>query len=249
MKTGYAGLLGLALTSALALPATSADWYRSPDAPGGYKDAPYAAVTWAGPYVGVNAGGGWGESSDQLANTNPYGGLQPSGGFGGLQVGYNWQKFGYAPLVLGLEADIQGASLDGEGQDGAGGSYRSRLEVFGTVRGRAGYAIDRSLFYLTGGLAYGSVKNEAVALGGDFVANTTSVGYVLGAGVEYRFSPSFSIKGEYQYLNFGTNTPVDISGNGLGTYGSNGGSVRDDAYHTVRLGLNYHPFQGYESLK
>jgi opacity protein-like surface antigen len=32
--------------------------------------------------------------------------------------------------------------------------------------------------------------------------DAVTTGYVLGGGLEYRFSPSWSIKTEYQYLNF-----------------------------------------------
>jgi outer membrane immunogenic protein len=100
-----------------------------------------------------------------------------------------------------------------------------------------------------GNLAYGSVKNEATFGGGDFVANTTSVGYVLGSGIEYRLSPAFSVKGEYQYINLGSNNPVDTTGNVGGSFAASGALVRDDAYHTLRLGLNYHPYQLLVPLK
>jgi outer membrane immunogenic protein len=250
MNKLLAGLLGLIVTSVFMLSANAGDFYRGPEAPGGYKDAPYVPVAgWGGFYFGVNGGGGWSEVSDQLALPGVFNGLQPSGGFAGLQVGYNWGGgFGYSPIVLGFEADIQASAIKDHASDGLGNTLNSRLEEFGTVRGRIGYAVDQALFYVTGGFAYGGIKNEASfpGQGADFKINTTAMGYVLGAGVEYKFTPALSLKGEYQYINLGKNDPVDPV---AGAYSSNGGFVRDDAFHTVRVGLNYYIYRAYEPLK
>jgi outer membrane immunogenic protein len=248
MKTLRFGFLGLAMTGAIVDAAAAADW-----GPISHKDGPDIPVpAWTGFYLGVNAGGAWAQASDQLAFApDAFGGVQPSGGILGLQLGYNWQgALGYCCLVLGFEADIQVAGVDGEGSDhvGAGDVFRSRLEDFGTVRGRIGYAMDRSLFYFTGGLAYGSIKNEAIipAIPADFVVNRTTAGYVLGGGLEYKISPTVSLKGEYQYINLGKNDPADPA---AGRFTANGGAVRDDAFHTLRAGLNWFPFPSYAPLK
>src|SRR5579864_4625414 len=88
----------LALTAA----ANAADIYvPGPAGPGGYKDAWYP--TWAGFYIGVNGGYAWSDHSDKFA-VAPFTGLDPQGGFGGGQIGYNWQS---ANFVFGVEADIQ----------------------------------------------------------------------------------------------------------------------------------------------
>jgi outer membrane immunogenic protein len=248
-----AAVLSLALTGVLAQSAFAGEWNSGPQGSGGYKDSPYIPVAvWTGFYGGVNAGGAWAQAGNQLAYAaDSFGGVRPSGGFGGIQVGYYWQGgLGYGSLVLGLEADIQVSGVNDEGRDrvGAGDAFRSRLEDFGTVRGRLGYAMDRGLFYFTGGLAYGSVKNEAIISGipADFLVNTTTTGYVLGGGLEYKFTPSVSIKGEYQYINLGKHDPVDPA---AGSYTANGGVVRDDAFHTIRVGLNYSMNRVYEPLK
>ncbi|MGA7325235.1 MAG: outer membrane beta-barrel protein [Rhodomicrobium sp.] len=248
MKRLGTGLLVLILASASAFPAGAADWFRSGEAASSNKDGLFIpVVTWTGSYAGVSAGGGLSQESNQLAFPG-FGGLQPSGGFGGVQLGFNWQGgFGFSPLVLGIEADIQVSAIEDEGRDIAGNIFRSRLEDFGTVRGRMGYAMDCTLFYFTGGFAYGSVKHEA-SFGGspDFIVNTTATGYVLGGGVEYRFNPAVSIKGEYQYINLGKNEPEDPI---AGSYSAYGGTVRDDAFHTLRVGFNWYPFPVYEALR
>jgi outer membrane immunogenic protein len=104
------------------------------------------------------------------------------------------------------------------------------LSWFGSVRGRIGYAIDRTLIYVAGGFAYGEVETKTTALqhglaiGVPSDVKETQTGYVLGAGIEYKFSPSWSAKGEYQFISLDTNDAA-------GTLGE---------IHTIRAGLNYH---------
>ncbi|MGA7326861.1 MAG: outer membrane beta-barrel protein [Rhodomicrobium sp.] len=231
MKELCAGLLGLTLTSATALSASASDIYG-----GGYKGAPaYAVVIWSGFYGGINGGGG--ESTNS-------GDLSPSGGFGGGQIGYNWQGvFGLAsPWVLGIEADIQGSGISDSAIFG-NTSVESSLNWFGTVRGRIGYSIGPALIYFTGGLAFGEVEAKGSFWGGGngfgvpFDVTETQTGYVLGGGVEYAFNPAWSLKGEYQFISLNAS---DFAGAGaLGFTGGNRSEV-----NTFRIGVNYHAGPG-----
>ncbi len=247
-------VLASASVIALTAAANAADMYRAPEASGGYKDGPaYVAVNWSGFYAGVNGGYAWSQNSHQLADA-PYslGGSSPSGGFGGGQMGYNWQGVWHPNLVLGLEADIQGAGVSDKQFDTAGNRYftNSSLDWFGTLRGRIGYGFDRALIYGTGGFAYGGVHNHvdySSNFPGDiFNKSTTATGYVVGGGVEYKINPAWSVKAEYQYINLGKNDPVRAT---YGSFASAGTKLEDDAFHTVRFGLNYHVLPGYEPLK
>jgi outer membrane immunogenic protein len=229
------GLLALTLTSVVAIAsANAADMYRAP-AVGGYKDGPaYATVNWSGLYVGVNGGGAWNDKrSDDL--------VDPSGGFGGGQIGYNWQGIWHPNLVLGIEADFQGAGVS-DGKDFGIGTFKSELEWFGTVRGRVGYAFDRALVYGTGGFAYGSVKNSANTIFGSGSVTETQTGWVAGGGVEYKLSPAWSAKAEYQFLSLDASDP-----NGAGRLG--GGDSDRSEIHTFRVGVNYFVGGMYEPLK
>ncbi len=226
MKKWHAGLLGLAVTSTLALSANAADMYR-----GGLKDGPpppmpvaIAAPTWTGFYVGVNGGYGW-AASDGL--------LSPEGGFGGGQIGYNWQGlFGYSPLVIGLETDFQGSGISDSAVDVLGNSIENSLNWFGTVRGRVGYAIGPTLVYATGGFAYGQVKSKGNLAGLAYDISETQTGYTVGGGVEYKWNPAWSVKAEYLYIN------LDASNlNGAGPLNAST-SDRSDV-NIVRVGLNY----------
>lgn len=227
MKKLHAGLVGLTLTCACAIPAGAADFYHgAPPPPPVYVAAPI----WNGFYVGVNGGYGW------TANDGP---LSPEGGFGGGQVGYNWQGlFGYNPWVIGIEADIQGAGIS----DSAGfglANLENSLNWFGTVRGRVGYAIGPTLIYATGGFAYGEVESRSNALGFGFDVSETQTGYAVGGGVEYKFNPAWSVKGEYLF--------IDLDASNLNGAGPLNGSPFSDRsqLNTFRVGLNYAFGQGW----
>lgn len=234
MKKLSVGLLGLTLASAVALPASASDIYG-----GGYKGGPAYVVVplWNGFYAGINGGGGDTANSDFLS---------PSGGFGGGQIGYNWQGIWNPNLVLGIEADIQGSGISDSGTFG-NTNVENSLNWFGTVRGRIGYAMGPTLFYFTGGFAFGEVESKGRFLGGGngfgvpFDVTETQTGYVLGGGVEYKFNPAWSVKGEYQFIN------LDASDlNGAGPLGFTGGDRSE--VNTFRLGVNYHFGPGYGPL-
>ncbi len=158
-------LLTAASVVVLSAAANAADMYR-PSA-GGYKDVPYVGVNWSGLYVGVN--GGYGTDASNIGSKigAPFD-LSPAGAFGGGQIGYNAQRGNF---VFGVEADIQGANITDSKTltetvtVGDAGQLRlglnTSLDWFGTVRGRVGYAFDRTLVYATGGLAYGQITDGA----------------------------------------------------------------------------------------
>ena len=65
-------------------------------------------VNWSGWYIGAHGGYGWG----QLHPPAVTGVLSQNGGFGGLQLGFNYRLAG--PWVWGVETDISFGSLKGE---------------------------------------------------------------------------------------------------------------------------------------
>ncbi len=243
--TVRSSILGVTVAGSLAFAAAQAnagDFY-----PGGYRDGPvYApAVSWAGVYAGINAGYG-SSNGNQLADpyNSFFGGISPSGGFAGGQIGYNWQR---GPFVFGVETDLQGSGISDNGTDVFGGYYKSDLDYFGTLRGRLGYGVDKTLFYVTGGFAYGGLTKHTTDSGYNFLYSGTATGYVAGAGLEYKLSPDWSVKAEYQYINFGNNDPRDPI---VGSFGAGTGNYKDDDYNTFRVGLNYYlGGPGYQPLK
>jgi len=234
-----------------------------------YTKAPPVAAqifSWTGFYVGANAGYGFGNDENitttgqAAANiANVLGGARPGsvrldndGFIGGGQIGYNWQ---FSPnWVFGLESDIAYTDLRDTtrvtttalvGGASLNNTFASRLEYLGTVRGRVGYAFDRTLIYATGGLAYGEVENSVNFFGPagqlQFTGanRETKTGYTVGAGIEHAFTQNWSLKGEYLYYDLGRETVnvAVIPGNGGGGTGYNS-TFRNDG-HVVRAGINY----------
>ena len=167
--------------------------------------------------------------------------LNSSGFFGGGQIGYNWQ---FAPAwVAGIEGDIDDADIQGIASTSGSGlssSIGTRLDWFGTVRGRVGYLITpTALFYGTGGWAYGHVTSSASisasGLGaGASVGSTQTSGWTAGAGLEYALSPQVSFKTEYLFVNLGSATLANGVSGGVPFSLSEKTTV-----HTVKVGLNF----------
>ncbi|MGO9172828.1 MAG: outer membrane protein [Rhodomicrobium sp.] len=250
-------LSGFLLLSTIALApvaAHAADLYRSSPPPPSY--APPAAYvdsySWAGFYAGINGGYGWSDGGNSIGynDGDQSSRAQPQGGFGGGQIGYNFQS---GSFVYGVETDFQGGDLSDRvtGLTANGNDFSSRESVdwFGTVRGRLGYAFGRTLIYGTGGFAYGDVRQHAfVTDGTDSVSLRNSgvqTGYTAGGGIEYKITPAWSLKGEYQYIDLGSEK---LSGfdNGNTAVTSSG---LDTSFSTVKIGLNYRFGGGAEPLK
>jgi len=193
-------------------------------------------------------------------------GTHASGGFGGGQIGYNWElpggfKDGPSHWVVGLETDIQGAGVDGSFAPKVINSFidtvsaKKELDYFGTFRGRIGYSFGNTLLYGTGGFAYGGVKNRVfdnlavVAPLGTVTMqrSATETGYVVGAGVEYLIAPRWSFKAEYQYIDLGSYnlSSTEVPPSGI-TFTS---GKFENTFNTVRAGVNYHFGSVYEPLK
>ena len=93
-------------------------------------------------------------------------------------------------------------------------SETNRLNDLGTVRGRFGLAVDRTLLYLTAGLAYGDVANTALYNSAKFPTSNTPyfnidsmrIGWVAGSGLEYALAPNWTVKGEAIYAQLNTTT-------------------------------------------
>jgi len=220
--------------------------------------------TWTGPYVGVNIGYGGGGFQYPYSGTDA-GGINPvagrarqssSGVLGGGQAGYNFQM--PSGLVLGLETDIAAADIGGNaslystGSLGAqtAGDIDSRINYLGTVRGRFGKPMfdGRFMPYVTGGFAYGGVRNNAgptcatCATSSGFATNIqTQIGWTAGVGAEYALDRHWSFKVEYLYVDLGsqdlTGPANTFNAPGISLYNA---SLREQTNaNVVRAGLNF----------
>ena len=211
-----------------------------PAAPTYKAPAPVAAVyNWTGFYVGGNAGYGWGNQDPLVLFANRFdrASFDISGGMVGGTFGAQIQQ-GY--VVLGLEGDLDWANIKGSsvvtpsilgiGQ-GVTLNTSSSISAVGTVRARVGVAMNNVLFYATGGGAFVKSSANGSSIAGvpcgtlgvfpNCSGSSWRPGIAAGLGVEYGFTPNWSVKAEYLY--------TAVIGTGIST----------DRLNTVRAGINY----------
>ena len=143
------------------------------------------AYRWTGLYFGGHfgyGGGGFGPGTNPAHNEAVVFPSSVTGLIGGYQVGYNWQLPNN--VVLGVEGDITFLSpLDVNAT--ATAPFNTTLNYVATARGRAGYAFGNFVPYVTGGLAVGQSKVEALDGDGAVLSpkQHTHVGWTAGVGV------------------------------------------------------------------
>lgn len=178
-----------------------------------------SSFDWSGPYIGVNVGYGFGDTSwsnivvpsDSGQNfAGEFSSSDFSGIVGGVQAGYNFQ-FGMA--VAGIEAGVDLGDLSSS--ELCFGSYEdysadctTEVNWMVDLAARLGVApINRALVYVKGGGSFADVdfapKNLSLAGSGYRTSNDTRLGFLLGIGAEYAVSDNISLGAEYTYRYFG----------------------------------------------
>jgi outer membrane immunogenic protein len=204
-------------------------------------------ANWTGIYAGLHAGFARSKNNFDPADlalagfTSPtsISGANANGAAFGFGGGSNWQT---GLLVFGLEADWTKSVLRDDIPFAATiapfgavtGTLGATVDWTATARLRAGFAVERALIYGTAGLAIASVEGELTVLGGGPFSWTDSAllgGWALGAGIEYALTPSWSIKGEFMRMHFGS-----------GPFSSASGSVPVSSsidLYSLRGGMNF----------
>lgn len=192
---------------------------------------------WTGFYLGAQGGYIWTKSTMDLDAPNVgdigHSYLDPEGGLFGAYVGYNHQFSN--GVVIGLEGDAawvdasaeEGNHINGyvaaDGGDLAPGAVTtSEVKWSAAVRLRAGYAFDRFLPYIAGGLAiarYETYSYDIANFPGSFdpqglfrdSSSDTYVGWTIGAGFEYAVTDAILIRAEYRYSDYGSYKPGEFN--------------------------------------
>lgn len=242
-------VFAVTLVSSVALygvPAKAADLY------GGMKDDPYIApappvFSWTGYYVGLQTGYEWNRAKHQLSFDDDAldiigsGTTRPSGWIGGGYTGYNWQSQNW---VFGVEGDFEGGNLS----DSRTWTYpegntqiKSKLRWQGSLRGRVGWAANKTLLYMTAGWAFASAETSArvdfdngpIDVLGQGTSTKTLNGWTVGGGVEHAFSNNMTLRLEYRYADYGSTSSSITDGVSIGSQ-----SVDLDT-HAIRVGAGW----------
>lgn len=194
----------------IAGPATAADLSSSHEKI--VQPPPYvaAAFNWTGFYVGVQGGYAFGSTDYRYYNHGDNYGVDgtsdPRGGIVGAKLAYYNQ---HGSVVWGVLTDINFADAKTNQVVHFDGNpvpeyYGSELNWYGTTQARIGFAADRALFLIGGGLAYGGLKyTDNDYVGWSESKSTTKLGWTIGAAIEYALTDKVSLDVAYNYLDFG----------------------------------------------
>ena len=213
---------------ALLLSSTSAFAADLPSrrAPPVFAPPPIPVFTWTGFYIGGQVGYAFGQDGHFVPTEGARFTGTDHGVIGGGHAGYNFSTqsvpvlgqvagalgglpviggYGGAGGVVGIEGDVDGSSYRGAVQNPITTTIvHTDIPIQGSIRGRVGIAIDRALFFATGGVAIGEIQHNYFApTGVVYPFAPTRVGFTVGGGVEYAITNDFSLRAEYRYTDFG----------------------------------------------
>jgi outer membrane immunogenic protein len=231
------------------------------------KAAPMVAAPydWSGIYIGGVIGGAWGrtDTSDPglgligtLINVPVIQTTTSSGFIGGIEGGDRYQ---FGKLVIGWEADMVWGNLNGTSNTNFGpvfapGIFTRSINIdnkwTGTATSSVGIAHDRWLVYGKAGVAWThndytdnwAVVGVPLFTGTGSTNNSSQVGWTVGTGVEWAIWNNWSIKAEYDYLDFGNKT-VAINGAilpGIVNFPASFGMENTQHINQFKAGLNWH---------
>src|SRR6516165_6169447 len=183
--------------------------------------------SWTGCYLGGHIGGGRGSKAmtdpvalvqDTLSGAPITTGITtvtttPTGVVIGGEIGCDYQFAGN--VVIGIEGTASGTTMRGSAfvglpVTGELALVQSTNDFLASVTGRIGYAFDTVLLYGRGGVAVAGDKYDVS--GGDFNGSgpfhfqgaDNRYGWIVGAGVDWAFTPHWSMNVEYDYYRFGS---------------------------------------------
>ncbi len=209
---------------------------------------PAHGFDWGGFYVGAHAGYGAGRAS--WTDLDPVRHVDVGGGLAGGQFGLNLQV---GRIVFGAELDFAWSGIDGgitvaTPDPGLGATtldLATRTDWLGTAAGRIGFAHDRWLVFAKAGAAAAWQRHAWQQTAPGLLTISTSghhhhAGVLVGAGVEHALTRNWSVKAEYDFIDFGRETVLTY-GTATGLLNGNvlaPNTVRQQL-HLAKLGVNY----------
>jgi opacity protein-like surface antigen len=214
--------------------------------------------SWTGCYLGGHIGGGWAQkditdpvqlvqdsflgagSTVGVTTVNP----GPSGAVIGGQIGCDYQFA--SNFVIGVEGAASGSTMRGTRNVGLPlgnpdvALVKANTDFLPSLTARIGYAFDNVLLYARGGAALAGDRYEVsgsfTGLPFDFNGSDNRFGWVAGGGVDWAFTPHWSVNLEYDYYQFGHGNVMMIDQ--INAF-SSVIDIRQNV-QVVKLGFNFH---------
>ena len=188
-------LLSFALSAMLPVASALAADFELPPPPPPVEELRPASYDWSGFYFGAWGGMACisGDLTDNGSSTTFAN--KGCGGKGGGTLGYNQQ---IENIVFGIEGDW-GTSGNIVTNEDPGADYTFKLKSIATLRGRMGYAMDDTMFFLTGGGAWATGELNGIISPFPDHLSSTHYGWTVGGGVEHAFTDHLSVKLDYLF--------------------------------------------------
>ena len=215
---------------------------------------------WTSCYAGAHLGGGFAQKNitdpvllvqDTLIAPGTTVGIttvnpSPTGVVLGGQIGCDYQ-LASSSFVLGAEGSASGSTMRGSREvllpfSGESSLVQANTDFLASVTGRIGYAFDNVLVYARGGVALAGDKFEVsgfftpLATPYDFRGLDDRFGWVVGGGVDWAFSRSWSAFLEYDYYGLGHANVLMADG----ITGTAGIVSFSQHVQVVKAGVNFH---------
>ena len=249
----------LLLANLAALAMTMAGSAFAADMPPIAKAPPLVErFSWTGCYLGGHIGGGWAQKDitdpvqvvqDSFLGAGSTVGVttvspSPTGVVIGGQIGCDYQFA--SNFVIGVEGAASGSTMRSTRNVGLPlgnpdvALVKANTDFLPSLTARIGYAFDNVLLYARGGAALAGDKYEFsgsfTGLPFDFNGNDNRFGWVVGGGVDWAFTPHWSVNLEYDYYRFGHGNVMMIDQ--INAF-SGVADVRQNV-QLVKLGFNFH---------
>ncbi len=141
-------------------------------------------------------------------------------------------------MVFGVEGDISGVFGNGWGKSvcevgNCDSGAHGAAQGLASIRGRLGWAFDRTLLYATGGVAWGLYQGQLMSGSSQKLDSKVATGAVVGAGVEWKYNQNLSFRLEGLHYMFNKSFSGDSEP-------AEGGFLRIRNVDVVRVGASYH---------
>lgn len=132
---------------------------------------------------------------------------------GGIYGGYNFEFWNN--MILGVDANL---TYNGARQNYAYSvflnpnttrdiNHESKLEWSAALRARLGFAMDRWMPYIAGGVATARIKNSIYDANYNYQSDRNNMtGWTAGAGVDYALASNTTLRLEYRHTDYGRKT-------------------------------------------